>query len=267
MATKGANGIVGLKVISVEEGRDLGSVSQVVVDLSVGALIGVIVGQGAAAKGIWADDITVFGVDALMIANRTVAAPLSEMPQLAEKLRESNEGPVEVVTDTGKRLGVLGNVYLDDQTHQVAHYEVSGGAWRDVTEGMLELPVIPGTKHGRDTVIVPAEELKTLAGGTGGLKAQLAQLNLRMRSTSHQVSERSHDVTTTVGGRLHTALEEGGEALRSRFAQVRERVTDIAQKAKESLASETPEGTEQAAKPAKPAKPANPAPIEWPPAH
>jgi uncharacterized protein YrrD len=257
------NSIVGLKVISVEEGRDLGTVSQAVVDLTNGNLVGVIAGKGAAAKGIWADDIQVLGVDAIMIASRGVAHPLSEMPALEEKARDASEGPVEVVTDNGKRLGILGNVYLSDDTRSVLRYEVSGGAWRDVTEGMLELPIIAGTKHGRDTVIVPAAEISNLAGGSGGLKAQLAQLSQRMRTTSHQVAERSHEVSTNVGGRLHHAFEGSGGVLRSRFAQVRGAVTDMAQKARESLATH-PEKPQQPADGDTP--PANPAPVEWPPA-
>ena len=257
------NSIVGLKVISVEEGRDLGTVSQAVVDLTSGSLVGLIAGKGAAAKGIWADDLQVLGVDAVMIANRGMAHPLSETPALDEKARDASEGPVEVVTDTGKRLGTLGNIYLSDDTRSVVRYEVSGGAWRDVTEGILELPIIPGTKHGRDTVIVPAAEISNLAGGSGGLKAQLAQLSQKMRATSHQVAERSHEVSTNVGGCLHHALEGSGGALRSRFAQVRGAVSDMAHKAHETLATH-PEKPQQPGEENPP--PANPAPIEWPPA-
>ena len=257
------NSIVGLKVISVEEGRDLGTVSQAVVDLTSGSMMGVITGKGAAAKGIWADDIQVLGVDAIMIAHRDSAHPLSEMPALEEKARDAAEGPVEVVTDTGKRLGTLGNIYLSDDTRAVLRYEVSGGAWRDVTEGVLELPIIPGTKHGRDTVIVPAAEISNLAGGSGGLKAQLAQLSQKMRATGQQVAERSHEVSNNVGGRLHHAIEDGGGALRSRFAQVRGAVTDMAHKARETVAT-NPEQPQQSGEETPP--PANPAPIEWPPA-
>jgi uncharacterized protein YrrD len=257
------NSIVGLKVISVEEGRDLGTVSQAVVDLASGSLVGIIAGKGAAAKGIWADDLQVLGVDAVMIANRGMAHPLSEMPALDEKARDASEGPVEVVTDTGKRLGTLGNIHLSDDTRSVVRYEVSGGAWRDVTEGILELPIIPGTKHGRDTVIVPAAEISNLAGGSGGLKAQLAQLSQKIGATSHQVAERSHEVSTNVGGRLHHALEDGGGALRSRFAQVRGAVSDMAHKARETVATH-PDKPQQPGEETPP--PANPAPIEWPPA-
>jgi uncharacterized protein YrrD len=258
------NSIVGLKVISVEEGRDMGTVSQVIVDLAEGALVGVIIGKGAAAKGVWADDIHVLGVDAIMIASRSLAAPLSDMARLAEKAREATEGPVEVVTDTGKRLGVIANVHFDPDTRQVTRYEVSGGAWRDVTEGILELPIIPGTKHGRDTVIVPAEEIKTMAGGSGGLIAQLNQLTAKMRTTGQQVAQRSHEVSDNVGGRLHTAIEESGGVLRSRFAQVRKSVNEMAQKAKDSMATAA---KDEAAQPGgEAARPANPAPIEWPPA-
>jgi len=253
------NSIAGLKVISIEEGRDLGTVSQAIVDLASGALVGVIAGKGAAAKGIWADDIQVLGVDAVMIANRGLAQPLSQMPQLSEKARESSEGPVEVVTDTGKRLGALANVYLDAATLAVARYEVSGGAWRDLTEGVLELPVIPGTKHGRDTVIVPAAEIQNLAGGSGGLKAQLAQLSEKVRATSHQVAERSHEVSTDLGGRLHTALGDGGGVLRSGLQKFRGQVADVAQKARETISSYS--GSREARKTF---RPANPAPIEWP---
>ena len=39
--------IIGLRVISSQEGRDLGPVSQVVVDLAAGVVEGLILGKGA----------------------------------------------------------------------------------------------------------------------------------------------------------------------------------------------------------------------------
>ena len=190
--------IVGLRVIAAREGRDLGSVTQVVVDLASGQFEGVIVGKGPLEKGIEANDITVIGVDAVMVETHKVVRHLSELPRLLEKRRDPREGSREVLTDSGTRVGTLGTIYIDPETRRVSRYEVSGGAWRDITEGVLSLPPVEGTVDGKDSVIIPASALQHQVGVEGGLKAQLARLAEVARNQARHAGER---IEETVSGR------------------------------------------------------------------
>lgn len=199
--------IVGLKVIAAQEGRDLGPVTQVVVDLASGKLEGLIVGKGPLEKGIAAEDVTVIGVDAVMVETHKAARHLSELPRLMEKRRDPREGSREVLTDSGTRVGALGTIYIDPESRLVTRYEVSGGAWRDITEGVLSLPPMEGTVDGKDSVIIPSAALEHHAGSEGGLKAQLARLAEAARNQARQTSER---IEETVGGIRQNHVEGAG---------------------------------------------------------
>lgn len=221
--------IVGLKVISSKEGRDLGAVSQVIVDLASGALEGVIVGTGPSEKGIEAKDIQVIGADALMVETYRVARHLSELPRLMEKRRDPSRPPREVLTDTGKRLGVLGTIHIDPATKRVNRYEVSGGAWRDITEGVISLAPMEGTVDGRDSVVVPTSALSSLEGADGGLKAQLAKLAAVARSQARQAAE---------------SLEEGTRGIKRGAEAVKEKAAEAAAKVREAGREEGEAGPE-----------------------
>lgn len=201
--------IVGLKVIAAREGRDLGPVTQVVVDLASGQFEGVIVGKGPLEKGIEANDITVIGVDAVMVETHKVVRHLSELPRLMERRRDPREGSREVLTDSGTRVGTLGTIYIDPETRRVSRYEVSGGAWRDITEGVLSLPPMEGTVDGKDSVIIPASALEHQVGVEGGLKAQLARLAEVARNQARQAGERIEE--TISGAEKNTDQAPTGE--------------------------------------------------------
>lgn len=223
--------IVGLKVISSSEGREVGTVSQVVVDLASGEIVGLIVGKGAAEKGIDAADVDVIGTDAVMVRTYKVARHLSELPRLMEKRLDPAAPPREVVSDTGKRLGILGTVYIDPATRRVTRYEVSGGTWRDITEGVLSLAPMEGTVDGRDTIVVPTKAFRDLPTA-GGLRAQLAKLAEIAKAQAKQAAE---------------SLEEGAESARRSVATVSERVSASAKPRSKKTAGTTEKAAATAA--------------------
>jgi uncharacterized protein YrrD len=210
--------IVGLKVISSSEGRDVGTVSQVIVDLATGQIQGLIVGQGASERGIPAADLQVVGTDAIMVGSHKVARHLSELPDLMERRREPTAPAREVVTDTGRKLGMLGTIYVNPTTRRVTRYEVSGGAWRDMTEGVLSLAPVEGTVDGRDSVVVPMAAFAEIGASSGGLRAQLAKLGEMARTQARQAAE---------------SLDESTQSVKRGAASVAEKATDAAAKLRE----------------------------------
>ena len=218
--------IIGLSVISSKEGRDLGAVNQVIVDLASGTLDGLIVGTGASERGIEAKDVGVIGVDAVMVETYKVARDLSELPKLLEKRREQGAGPREVLTSDGLRVGVLGKIYIDAAEKRVVHYEVSGGALQDMVEGVLELPPAEGVVDGRDSVVIASDTFGTRPA-TGGLRSQLARFGERAREQAKQAQE---------------SLEESTEQLRARASETAAKARDLGTEGAEQLrakASET----------------------------
>jgi uncharacterized protein YrrD len=190
------------EVISITEGRRLGSVSQAAYDLGRRRLLGLILGKGPAEKGILASDLKTIGPDAVMVEEAAMAKPLSELPELLQARRDPELPPQQVVTDGGQRLGHMGRVYLEENTLELTRFEISGGAWRDLTEGVLSMPVVEGIVHGPDTIILPSGAVRA-ATESAGLLASV---------------EKAADSLREGGKHLGKAMESGTEALKKTLA-------------------------------------------------
>jgi uncharacterized protein YrrD len=236
--------ITGLRVLSVDEGANVGTVGQVVVDLTDGAVLGVIVGSGAGERGVAAADIQTIGSDVIMISRRDVARPLSDLPEL-EKRRANSADLIPVFTNTGRRLGVVSGIFIDPYEKVVTSYEVSSGALKDLAEGLLVLPIIPGTIHGEDAVILPDDAVQQMGRETGGLFARFSQWGEGARKQYQQVAESAEKTA-----------DSGAETLKKEAAIARERVTDLSVKARQAVTrlGKKKDGAEVAAAPAEEAE-------------
>ncbi len=210
--------IVGLEVIGIADGKVIGRVSEVVCDLASGKLVGLITGEGPAEKGIPADAIVTIGDDAVMVPASDAAEPLSQMDDLMRLRREGR--PLEVVTDDGRRIGRVSRIWIDPVNKLVTRYEVSRGVVQDITEGRLMLPVIEGTVHGTDTLIVPAAQAMALSGHTGGLRDALRKLSQRVKEQSAAARERAEEAARAARERVQQAVEAAKETIEeSKHAQ------------------------------------------------
>jgi uncharacterized protein YrrD len=234
------------EVISIKEGKRLGVISQAVFDLAAGRLLGVIIGKGPAEKGIRAADIKTWGPDVVMVEQSEVAKRLSELPELLAGRRDPGRPPQQVVTDAGQRLGRLSRVYLEGAKFLVVRFEVSGGAWRDLTEGVLSMPVVKGIIHGPDTIIVPAE---AVAKATEG-----ASLKSSVEKAAGAVREAATEGAKTVRGAASESAKHLVESVESGTEVVKKTLTTPLGKA-----GEEPAAPPKSAKPKSPRKPREPA--------
>ena len=244
--------IVGLRVISMDEGANVGTVTQVVVDLAQGKLLGFLLGSGAAERGVRAEEIQTIGTDAIIISTRTVARHLSELPELEQFRRPPGAPLPQVFTTSGEHLGGVSSVYLDPLEKVVTRYEVSGGPVKDVTEGVLVLPVVPGTVHGVDALILPDQGVRKVGRETGGLFGRLSEFRGRLKTQYQHAAEG-----------VEKLCEESADTLKKEAAVVSQSVGKLSEKARQvvtELKSEASTGEEaQPAEPAKAAEAAAPA--------
>ena len=228
--------ITGLRVISVEEGASVGTVSQVVVDLTKGVLLGLIVGDGLGERGVPAESIQTLGADVVMVSSRAVARPLSELPELVAH-RETTPAPLPIFTASGKRLGIVTSIFIDPYDRVVTRYEVSSGPLKDLSDGMLILPILPGTVHGQDAVIVPDEQVAQLGREAGGWRERVGHWTEAARKQAQQVSESA--------GKL---VESGGEVVKKEAQVAREKAAQLSGSAGEAVKKEAQIVREKAAK-------------------
>ena len=251
------------EVISVKEGKRLGVISQPVFDLAAGKLLGVIIGKGPAEKGIRAADIKTWGPDVVMVEQGEVAKRLSEMPELLAARRDPGRPPQQVVTDAGQRLGRLSRVYLEGDKFSVVRFEVSGGAWRDLTEGVLSMPVVKGIIHGPDTIIVPAEAVAKATEGAS-LKASVEKAAETVREAATEGAKSVREAATESAKSVREAATEGAKTVREVASEGAKHLTESVESGAESMKKvlNTPLGKGEAEElePEPPAEPEKPKP-------
>lgn len=217
--------LMGMQVIATDEGKRLGEISQALVDLSAGELVAVLLAGPPGKSLIMARDFQVVGQDALMVDDADVLKSRAELEDDLDRSKDVLADPPAVLTDKGTRLGTLSNVFLADDGRTVVRYGISGGPLRDVTTGAAALPILKGTVHGQDTIIVPHDAAhKYLAEAVGGLKGGLEKLGRVFRQKYEEISERA--------GELY---HESEERLREGTAQARERADELIEEARQKV--------------------------------
>lgn len=156
--------IVGKPIVSGENGKKLGQVSDLLLDDSKGRLVGVVVSNGWLHKEqvLPFPDVQTFGGDAVI--TRSGGEPIGRREWRDAGMtvaRSSTLKGKSIVTTGGQRIGAIKDVMIDEQTGGVDALEVSGN-------GMLSrralLPVTSDIRMGRDVVVVPdtaAEQLRS----------------------------------------------------------------------------------------------------------
>ena len=237
--------LVGLQVIATSEGKRLGTVADAYVDLAAGELVCVTLAKTPELRVILAEDIAVVGDDAIMVADRDKLHGREDVEEELERGKRVLSSPPTVVTDQGKTLGELGTVQIDEGTKKVIRFEVTGGPLKDVTEGVLALPVLEGIVHGQDTIIVPHEVVARRLVQSGGLRGALRNLSERLKISVEDISERSGEFARDTEKKLKERAEEARKKAAEATEKARRRVSEVAEDAKEAMeGEEEPEAPE-----------------------
>lgn len=204
---KDTRDVVGLNVFSIEEGRILGKTAECVVDLATGKVIGLIVAVKTGQEmGIARSDITAVGRDAVMVSAAEVMKPLADVKGLAEHRTAGGRPAPRILTRGGQVLGTLGMVRVDGACGKVVAYEVVGDVVQRIADGPATLPIIKGTIHGRDAVVLPddaSQEIKR----PGGLRAWIEKGYEAVREAATDVGERASSAAKKVKETAETAEE------------------------------------------------------------
>lgn len=146
--------IIGLPVINVETGKELGLVTDLVwnhdqrtitaISLDNGGIIG-------RSDPIPYNQIAFIGQDAVTVND--VAAAAGEWDRKGDRNIKTATG-VLVVTETGRNLGTLQDLVFNDNAELLAGYEVSDGIVGDIISGRDVLPPEAVLAWGAEAVVV-----------------------------------------------------------------------------------------------------------------
>jgi len=154
-----AKDIIGMPVIEVAGGKQLGQVKDIAMDADwrVTAVVVETKNWFSGPKVILCEDIVSFGDDAVTVKDEDSVRELSG--DSSWRYLDNGDGKVKgkpVVTVNGNQLGVVEDVYFEENLGtKVIGYELTDGFISDLTDGRKWLPAPERVTWGEDALIVP----------------------------------------------------------------------------------------------------------------
>jgi uncharacterized protein YrrD len=120
--------LIGRPIYGITDGRQVGSVKDLFVDLELKLLKGVYLGRegliSRKIRFIARENIAVFGIDAVMTTQSDVIDTNSQVPEVDVWLRRDELQGREIETSGGTKVGTVGDLLFDEQA-QVAGVSLS----------------------------------------------------------------------------------------------------------------------------------------------
>ncbi|GIP24934.1 hypothetical protein J23TS9_00640 [Paenibacillus sp. J23TS9] len=152
--------LIGLAVFDVEEGKEIGKISDVMIseDWKIQALE--LEGKGffsSSAKSVSWEDIMAYGEDAVMIRNQqAVRKTGADDIHYTYLLGKNKFKDLNVLTEDGVLLGKVTDVYFDQEMgNTILGLEISDGFVSDLMEGRKWLPLTQDMSIGKNAIMVP----------------------------------------------------------------------------------------------------------------
>ena len=155
--------IVGLPVLCLKSGNQIGWVKDVVFDESSRKISGILLENAHifhSEKGIPREEIAAVGKDALTVRDHVV--------QKIHGVKWSQKVGNQVFTQGGEAKGTIEDVFLDDSAENIVGFEVSDGLFSDLLEGRGTILQDNVMVDGKDVLIVEDQVSPWDQGNEGG---------------------------------------------------------------------------------------------------
>ena len=158
--------LLGLPVLEIETGTQIGEVQGVVVDLEMASVLVLILSGAhwfADSQGILIQDVFNLGRDAVTVRNREAVKSYEPIvtSSCTYELKYLLDKPV--FTEGGLNVGVLADVIYEAGTGEIKGYEISDGIITDFLHGRMIMPLPHAQVVGEDKLIIPEAMAKLLS--------------------------------------------------------------------------------------------------------
>ncbi|TXK79322.1 PRC-barrel domain-containing protein [Paenibacillus sp. N3.4] len=164
-----AHDLIGLPVLTVDSGKQIGQVKDLMIDpeWNICGIVLEVKHWFSTLRYISWEEILAAGEDAVTIPNNNVIHEFEHVEHCHALLEGSRKlKGLPVITVGGHKLGMVDDVYLDQNWgKQIVGYELSEGFVSDLKEGHRWLPMPDSAIKGEDAIIVPvhcAQEVEEL---------------------------------------------------------------------------------------------------------
>lgn len=161
--------ILNMIVTSTQEGKCLGRISKMAVDMKKRKVVGFVLEEdNKEEKVIRIQEVTAYGKDSVMVSSKSSLKTVCELSGVAEAAAFGRKIiGLRIVTDRGENIGEVESFYFNEKTGVITHYEVSGGLLPNLIDGKGLLPKEGVVALGEDALVV----IKAAAVVSGEMKA------------------------------------------------------------------------------------------------
>ncbi|MDQ1144927.1 uncharacterized protein YrrD [Bacillus sp. SORGH_AS 510] len=148
----------GQPVFETNSGTKIGEISDLCIS-SNGIVRGLLVKKGVFFKQSYFLDIqkvTTFGWDGVMIDDSEYLEKLKDNPEYTLTHQHSLNGMM-MLSKSGDSLGLLKDVYFQEEMGTIVGYEITDGFFSDITEGKQVIQSGKPVAIGKDAIIVDVD--------------------------------------------------------------------------------------------------------------
>jgi len=165
MASQTIKGLLGQPVITLDAGRRVGAIQEILYSACENRVAAIILSKppvAGTAKAVSFEHVALFGVDVTFIDSDRWIGPLGALPAPPDCVQAAtNVIHTQVLTTAGRRIGEVGDVILDEKG-TILGYQISHNIFRDALRGKPFVPVSAVTAVGTDALLVDAPALNNL---------------------------------------------------------------------------------------------------------
>lgn len=231
-----ASKILGLPVISFDNGEKLETVEDIIYSDKSNSVIALLVRTGGAfstSQVLPFNKIRSLGEDAIIVSSADTIVNIDTVEDIHQSLKDQvNVRGKIIMTEDGKNLGVVSDLAIDPVSGKVLGYQASGGIFHDLYEGKPYVPAPITIKVGRDVVFVPSETANIMESQVGGLKKAAQEA----ATATTEVASKAKDATIDTYDRVRQgsvqAYEDAKTSLQS--SETQDRIQEFKDKAAET---------------------------------
>jgi uncharacterized protein YrrD len=223
-----ASKIIGKKVITMSDGKEVSEVKDLVYDPRENHVSAILVDDGgwfSDAKVIAFSDITSIGSDAVMINDEQRIREAKEINQRVSNIARDDQylTKTKVMTESGESLGEVTDLFFDGDNGRVEEFEVTQGQLQTIKSGKKRIKVQDILTIGEDATIVRNQVLGELEEQEkqGGAMGVIEESKQKLSQGFEEVKEKIDTETSESRYRDPNTLEQLKADAKEEFNKIR----------------------------------------------
>jgi uncharacterized protein YrrD len=237
-----ANSLIGLPVITVNDGKKVNTIKDIVYDGTTNQVTAFVVdekGWFSVAKIILIQDIKSIGKDAILIDDESKIVTADSQVDQSIALTANDDNFLdtnEVITESGTKLGKVTDIYFNENTGKLEAIEVSEGFIKNIVSGTKKIEIEDIITVGKENLIVDdnvKESIET-QGQHQGINKVVEDTKVTGSVMASQASVKIQEATEAVKDKTDEVIHS--EPVQNAFAKTQEVTTNLKDRATETYA-------------------------------